>query len=187
MQTWFCSGVLPNPTPGSRRMRLNATPALAAMASERSKERSTSSRMSIDGSTVSRLCMTMTAEAVSATASAIPGSRLSPQTSLMTEAPSRAASRATAALLVSTEIGGVDLAAERLENRNNAPKLLFFGHRRMPGPGRFAANVHDRRALGDHGLGARDRGGWDVEMPPAIGKRIGRDVENAHQHRRSSQ
>ena len=82
-----------------------ATPAAAARLSERSKKRSTSSRMSIAGSARSRLCMTTTADPVSATASAMPGSRCSPQTSLMRQAPSRAASRATAALLVSMEIG----------------------------------------------------------------------------------
>src|ERR1700734_1930360 len=51
------------------------------------------------------LCMMTTAEPVSATASAMPGSRCRPQTSLITQAPSRAALRATAALLVSMEIG----------------------------------------------------------------------------------
>ncbi len=84
-------------------MRLNATPAPAARLSERSKKRSTSSRMSIVPSARSRLCMMTRAEPVSATASAMPGSRCKPQTSLMTEAPSRAASRATAALPVSIE------------------------------------------------------------------------------------
>ena len=111
MQEWFCSGVLPKPTPGSSSMRPNGTPAPAARLSERSKKRSTSSRMSIVPSARSRLCMTTTAEPVSATASAMPGSRCKPQTSLMTEAPSRAASRATAALPVSMEIGGVEALA----------------------------------------------------------------------------
>ena len=103
MQEWFCSGVLPKPTPGSSKMRPNGTPAAAARLSERSKKRSTSSRMSIVPSARSRLCMTTTAEPVSATASAMPGSRCNPQTSLMTEAPSRAALRATVALPVSME------------------------------------------------------------------------------------
>ncbi len=105
MQEWFCSGVLPKPTPGSSRIRQKGTPAAAARLSERSKKRSTSSRMSIAGSASSRLCMTTTAEPVSATASAMPGSRCRPQMSLMAQAPSRAASRATAALAVSIEIG----------------------------------------------------------------------------------
>ena len=117
MQAWFCSGVLPNPTPGSSRMRLNGTPARAASVNERSKKRSTSSRMSIEASAVSRLCMTTSAEPVSATASAMAGSRCSPQTSLTTEAPRRAASRATAALLVSIDTGESSSSRQRLEHR----------------------------------------------------------------------
>ena len=111
MQAWFCSRVLPKPTPGSSRIRPKGTPAPAARLSERSKKRSTSSRMSIAASFSSRLCMMTTAEPVSATASAMPGSRCRPQTSLMTQAPSRAASRATLALLVSMEIGASSSAS----------------------------------------------------------------------------
>ena len=111
------------------------TPAPAARLSERSKKRSTSSRMSIAGSACSRLCMTTTAEPVSATASAMPGSRCSPQTSLMTQAPSRAASRATAALLVSMEIGA-SRSRQAPRAPEDAPQLLVLGNRNVAGPGR---------------------------------------------------
>ena len=166
MQAWFCSGVLPNPTPGSRRMRLNATPARAAMASERSKERSTSSRMSIDGST--DLAIVHDDDGRGRIRDGVRHSGIAPEPPDVVDdrgaEPGRLARHRRLAGVDRDR--GVDLAPERLENRNNAPKLLFFGHRRMPGPGRFAANVHDRGALGDHGPGARDRGGWTSKCRP---------------------
>ena len=71
-------------------------------------------------------------------------------------------------------------AGQRLEHRRHAPQLLLLGNRKMAGPGRFAADVHDRRALGDHRAGARDRGGR-IEVASTVGERIRRHVENAHE------
>ena len=50
----------------------------------------------------------------------------------------------------------------------------------MAGPCRFAADIDDRRALGDHRFRARD-GCGKVGMAPAVGERIRRHVENAHE------
>ena len=65
----------------------------------------------------------------------------------------------------------VKLRAERLERRNHAGKLLGLGNRNMAGPGRFAADIDDRRAFGDHRFGAGDRGPR-AGMAPAVGERV---------------
>ena len=69
---------------------------------------------------------------------------------------------------------------QRLERGNHPPELLVLGNRNVPRPCQFAADIDDRRALGDHGPGARD-GCGKVGMAPAVGERIRRHVENAHE------
>ena len=70
---------------------------------------------------------------------------------------------------------------QRLECGNNPPQLFVFRNRNVTRPCRFAADIDDRRAIGDHGPGARDSCG-KVGMAPAVGERIRRHVENAHEH-----
>src|SRR5215831_9814943 len=82
MQTMLCSGVLPNPMPGSSTMFSRAIPARDAISSEREKKAMTSATMSIAASAFSRLCITMTGTPRLATSGAMSGSRCKPQTSL---------------------------------------------------------------------------------------------------------
>ncbi len=82
--------------------------------------------------------------------------------------------------------GCVETFSQGPEHRRYPAKLLFRGNGSVAGPGRFAADVDDRRALGNHRVSARD-GGLGVEMPSAVGKRIRRHVENAHELGRASQ
>ena len=82
--------------------------------------------------------------------------------------------------------GHVEFARERLDHRRNPPQFLLGADRRMAGPSRFAADVDDRRALGRERLRMRDRDAR-VEMAPAVGKRIRRDVDNAHQDGRPAE
>ena len=71
------------------------------------------------------------------------------------QTPSRAASRATAAFPVSMETGASKSSASASSTGRpvEAPPPARL---KMAGPGQFAANVDDRRALGDHRPGARD-------------------------------
>ena len=121
---------------------------------------------------LSRLCMMTTAEPVSATTSAIPGSRCRPQTSLMTQAPSRAASRATFRLARVDGERGVHLSAQRLESGNDPSQLLGLGNRNVAGPRRFAADVDNSRTIGDHLARAGD-GCGKLGMASAVGERFG--------------
>ena len=42
---------------------------------------------------------------------------------------------------------------QRLERGNDAPELLVLGNRNVPRPCRFATDIDDRGAIGDHGPG----------------------------------
>ena len=50
------------------------------------------------------------------------------------------------------------------------------------GPGRFAAEIEDVGALGLQFQGAVQRG-VGIEVGAGVGKRVGRDVEDAHEER----
>ena len=70
--------------------------------------------------------------------------------------------------------------SQRLEHRNHSPGALRLQEPEVTGPCRFAANVDDRRPVGDHRFGARD-GCGEVGMATAVGEGIRRHVENAHE------
>ena len=123
----FCARDLPKPMPGSISTRERATPARSASVSECSKKRSMSSTMSISRSTVSRLCMMTSPAPVSATVSAIAGSRCNPQTSLTTLTPSANAPRGLRLVGVDRERQR-DLFDERAERRRPAAAIP---HRRQ--------------------------------------------------------
>ena len=76
----------------------------------------------------------------------------------------------------------VDLGQERREHRLQAPPFLVERNGGVTGPGRFRPDVDDVGAVGGEfaGLGQRK-----VERlkAPAVGKRIRRHVENAHDDR----
>src|SRR5215510_2724168 len=101
----LCSGVLPKPMPGSSTIFSRAMPALSAMSSERAKKPAMSAMMSIDGSALSRLCMTTTGTLRSAISLAMSVSCCRPQTSLVMAAPRSSAQEATADFMVSMETG----------------------------------------------------------------------------------
>src|SRR4051812_17120236 len=83
----LCSGVLPKPMPGSSTISSVEIPAFAAVSSERAKKAAMSFKMSMAGSALSRLCMTITGTLRSASKRAMPASRCSPQMSLAIAAP----------------------------------------------------------------------------------------------------
>ena len=65
------------------------------------------------------------------------------------------------------------------DDRHHPLDLIAFPHRCGARPGRFAADVDDRRALGRH-VRARFGGGRRIGKVPAVGKAVGRDVDDAH-------
>ena len=141
--------------------------------------------MSIAGSAASRLCMMMTGAPCSATTRAMSGSRCRPQTSLTIAAPASSAQAATR---------GLDACRSRPEcrcvataGRIGASRCAFFLERHRPraaiGPRRFRADVDDVGALGGKPPRLLDRR-RRLEETAAVGKRIRRDIENAHDQRR---
>src|SRR3954463_8963041 len=101
----LCSAVLPKPMPGSSTILSRAMPARAAISSERWKNAFMSATMSMAGSTLSRLCMTITGTLLAATIGAMPASRCRPQTSLAITAPWASAKATTSAFMLSIETG----------------------------------------------------------------------------------
>ena len=64
--------------------------------------------------------------------------------------------------------------------RREDPALLFVRvDRRGERPGRLAADVDDGRTGGDQNEPVGD-GGLVIEVAPAVGERIGSDVDDAH-------
>src|SRR5207302_239676 len=74
---------------------------------------------------------------------------------------------------------------ERFDDGKDPPALFLLGHRIGPGPRGLTTDVDDVGALRDQLVSARDRVGM-VEIAAAIGERVGRDVDHAHDlHHRS--
>src|SRR6185312_12815908 len=107
------SDVLPKPMPGSSTIFPRGMPAWPAISSERAKKANMSCMMSIAGSALSRLCMTMTGTLRAATSVAIPASRCRPQTSLTIAAPVSSANAATSDFMLSIETGTPSATASR--------------------------------------------------------------------------
>src|SRR3954447_3009867 len=101
----LCSAVLPKPMPGSSTILSRGMPAFAAISSERRKNAFMSTTISIAGSTLARLCMTMTGTPFAATVGAMPASPCRPQTSLAIAAPRSSAKATTSAFMLSIETG----------------------------------------------------------------------------------
>ena len=128
------------------------------------------------------MCITHTPAPVSTATSIIAGSPASPVTSLMISAPASIAARATAALLVSIEIGTSHLRASCSNDRQHACKFFVGGNRLRIRPRAFAADVEHIGAVG-HQLQAMRDGRIRIEKLPAVGKAIRRDVDDAHHQR----
>ena len=108
------------------------------------------------------------------------GSKRRALVSLTMSAPASRAARATAALVVSTESRAARLPAQGFDDRDDPPQLLGLGDRERAGAGALPADVEDVRALGGEREAAVDRLSG-VEVAPAVGEGVGRDVEDAHE------
>ena len=86
-------------------------------------------------------------------------------------------------------LSGVDrdghLTLKRLEDGNNASKLLVHGYAIRSRPSRLTTDVDDRRPLLHHPP-SRSSSHTRIEMHPAIRKGVGRDVDHSH-HRRPNE
>ena len=74
------------------------------------------------------------------------------------------------------------LAGKRRDERDHPRELLVLGDRRRARPRRFAADVDDVGAVVLHRPRVRERT-RRIDIPAAVGERIGRDVEHAHHER----
>ena len=105
-------------------------------------------------------------------------------TSLTMLAPAASAARATAGFIVSMEIGILHATGQLFDDRQDAAQFLRFADRLGAGPRGFAADVENFRALRDQFQRVR-HGGAGVQKFSAIGKGIGRDIDDAHDERRA--
>ena len=117
------------------------------------------------------MCITTTPQALAAQTPGIAGSARSPLTSLTMSAPAASAAAATGGLRGVDGDQPVPLGPQRGHHRNGAGDFLGRGNRRRARPGRFAADIDDARALGDHPAGMVERGGG-VGMAAAVRKRV---------------
>ena len=99
------------------------------------------------------------------------------ETSLTRVAPAATAASATAALVVSidTRTSPASASMTGITRRSSSST----GHRLGAGPGGLPAHVDDVGPLGDHLAALRD-GPPGLEPPPAVGERVGGDVEDPH-------
>ena len=75
-----------------------------------------------------------------------------------------------------------DFGREFLDDRNDAAQFLILWNRLGAGPSGFPTDVENIRAFFDQSQRVPDRR-VRVQKFPAVGKRIGRDVDNAHDQR----
>ena len=170
MQVKLCSAVLPKPMPGSSTIRSRGMPARAAMSSERRKKAVTSATMSIAGSTLSRLCMTMTGARVVGDDARHVGVAL--------QAPNVIDDRRA-----QVERPGGDGGFERIDRHRNAERDDIGQERGQPraflleryangtaiGPRRFRADIENIGAFRGETAGMRD-GRLRIEKAAAVGK-----------------
>ena len=74
------------------------------------------------------------------------------------------------------------IVAQRLHQRQHALDLLIRADFGCPGPGRFAPDIQDVGAFGDQ-LPRVLQCAIELQEVPAVGKRVGRHVDNAHHQR----
>ena len=103
-------------------------------------------------------------------------------TSLMISAPASIAACATPVLDVSIEIWSRDGRRDVSDYREDSFYLFVRRDRPRARAGRFAANINDRGAVAGHFDAVSNRR-LGREKFTAIGKGIGRHVENAHEQR----
>ena len=119
-------------------------------------------------------------------AAASPGRPCRPVTSLMISAPASMAPRGDGGLARVDRDRHVGLLGEALDDRQDAAQLFVGVDRLGVGPRAFAADVEDVGAVGDQPQGVVD-GRLRVEKLAAVGKAVGRDVDDAHQQRAAAE
>jgi hypothetical protein len=96
------------------------------------------------------------------------GSKVIPLMSLTMHAPACRASSATRLLVVSMERIALRIArGDGFDHGDGAAQLLVFGHGFCARARRFAADVEDVRAFGEHLFGACERGSNAAYLPPS--------------------
>ena len=80
--------------------------------------------------------------------------------------------------------GDIDAPGQLFDDGQNPTQLLRFGHRFGARPRGFTAHVENLRAVGDE-IQRVGHGGPGIQKFSAIGKRVGRDIDHAHDQRRA--
>ena len=128
-----------------------------------------------------RQCISTHGQPASATTLAMCGSARPPETSLTSAAPASSAAAATAARVVSMLIGTPAAASSRMTGTTRA---ISVSASTRPAPGRVDSPPTSMRSApsAQHAVRVGDRVG-PVGVAAAVGERIGRDVEDAHDNR----
>ena len=127
------------------------------------------------------MCISTTGQACSATTPADSGSWASAETSLTILAPAASAARMVDAFRVSTDTHRPSAASARMTGSTRSCSTSG-GTGAAPGPGAFAADIDDVRAIGRHGQAGRD-GVSRIGPAAAVAETVRRDVEDAHDER----
>ena len=182
----LCATVLPNPMPGSSRIRSSATPRATANAIRSSRNALTSETTSsyrgsgciVRGSP--SMCIKQQSAPLPATTEAIAGSARSAVTSLTIVAPASSAAAATCALEVSIEISACVPASRSPSITGSTRAQLLLGRHRLGArPRRLAADVEQHRAGALELARVLDRCAR-VEVQPAVGERVRGHVDDPH-------
>ena len=125
------------------------------------------------------MCMRQQPAPASATRPASSGAKRKAETSFTIVAP------ASSGRARNLELRGVDrdpmaVGGQRRHHRQHSTQLLLGGTGSAPGPGGLAAHVEDVRPLSGEPQAVLDRRAG-LEKPAAVGERVGRDVDDAHQ------
>src|SRR5262249_42017535 len=78
-----------------------------------------------------------------------------------------------------------DPTGERLDDRRDPREFVFLAYRREARPRGFSAYIDDGSALAFHRQGTSDGGVARIVLP-AVGKGVGRHIEDTHEDRRLS-
>ena len=151
----LCSRVLPNPIPGSMAIRSRGMPRASAHSSRWQEIVDLGHDIIVPGVDLhgpGHALHVHEDDAGPRAGGHVHHLRISAQSaemSLMIDAPAARAPRATSALVVSIEIGTVDLGRQCLDDRDNPAQLFVESDRLGPRPARFAAEIEQVGPVGD--------------------------------------